>query len=48
MDYLNINMAKYIALVPASFILYKAIRIFLLRRKYRHIPGPPTKGYGLL
>ncbi len=36
---------KYIAILPTSFILYKAIRIYFLRTKYRHIPGPPTKGY---
>jgi hypothetical protein len=43
MDFLKI--AKYIGLVPASFILYKAIRIYFLRKKYQHIPGPPTQGY---
>ncbi len=28
----------------ASFVLYKAGRIYLIRRKYRHIPGPSTTG----
>ena len=27
------------------YIIYRAGKIYLVRRKYRHIPGPPTKGY---
>jgi hypothetical protein len=30
--------------LTASFILYKAGKIYLIRRKYRHIPGPKTNG----
>ena len=30
--------------LTASFILYKAGKIYLTRRKYRHIPGPKTNG----
>jgi hypothetical protein len=29
----------------AGFVIYKAGKIYLLRRKYRHIPGPETKGF---
>lgn len=29
----------------SSFLLYQVLKIYLLRRKFRHIPGPPTKGY---
>jgi hypothetical protein len=31
--------------LASSYIIYKTIRIYLIRRKYRHIPGPPTKGF---
>jgi hypothetical protein len=31
--------------VLASSALYKTAKIYLLRRKYRHLPGPETKGY---
>ena len=27
-----------------AYILYKTLRIYLLRRKYEHILGPCTKG----
>lgn len=27
-----------------AFLAYKTFKIYLLRRKYRHIPGPKTKG----
>ena len=28
----------------ACFISYKTLKIYLNRRKFRHLPGPPTKG----
>ena len=30
--------------LAASFILYKTGKIYLVRRKFRHIPGPGTNG----
>lgn len=27
-----------------SYFAYKTVRLYLKRRKYRHIPGPPTRG----
>ena len=27
-----------------TFVGYKTLKIYLLRRKYRHIPGPKTHG----
>lgn len=27
-----------------SFFVYKTLKIYFLRKKYRHIPGPKTKG----
>jgi hypothetical protein len=38
---------RYIGLLAcaaAGYLLYKSGKIYFLRRKYRHIPGPPTKG----
>ncbi len=44
----NTKTANVLSLL-AGFVLsigvYKTIDIYLTRRKYRHIPGPPTKGY---
>lgn len=31
--------------LSTSYLLYKIVRFYLYKRKYRHIPGPPTKGY---
>ena len=31
--------------LSTSYLLYKIVRFYLFKRKYRHIPGPPTKGY---
>jgi hypothetical protein len=28
-----------------GFLVYKAGKIYHLRRRYRHIPGPETKGF---
>lgn len=30
--------------LSTSYLLYKIFRFYLKKRKYRHIPGPPTKG----
>ena len=31
----------------SSFITYWALKTYLIRRRFKHIPGPPTKGvYG--
>ena len=40
-----INLVAHIA---ALYAIYKTIRIYLKRRKYKHIPGPPTKGFILV
>ena len=37
----------FVTLVVGGFLLffiYKTFDIYLKRRKYRHIPGPPTNG----
>ena len=31
--------------LSTSYILYKLVEFYLNKRKYRHIPGPPTEGY---
>ena len=45
---IDLARPKKLALVAAglslSYLGYKTVEIFLNRRKYRHIPGPPTKG----
>lgn len=33
-----------LAVVLLLILAYKTVKIYLLRRKYRHIPGPPTNG----
>jgi hypothetical protein len=30
--------------LAGTYLVYRIARIYLKRRKYRHIPGPPTKG----
>ena len=27
-----------------GFLVYKTVKIYLLRRKYSHLPGPPATG----
>lgn len=44
---LNITRKSILSVVLGaglSFIVYKTLKIYLLRRKYRHIPGPKTQG----
>lgn len=31
--------------LSTSYLLYKLVKFYLYKRKYRHIPGPPTNGY---
>ena len=46
LKWLNLRSIGMVTLaLGASFITYKTIRIYLLRRKYSHIPGPNTNGY---
>ncbi len=38
------GLLKVVAYLASSYAIYKTIQIYLLRRKYRHIPGPPATG----
>ena len=38
------NIALATAGVGLTYISYRTLSIYLKRRKYRHIPGPSTKG----
>lgn len=38
------NIALIVLGAGTSFIAYQTLKIYFLRRKFRHIPGPPTKG----
>ena len=40
-----INFGGTLAGLATSYLIYRIARIYLKRRKYRHIPGPPTKGF---
>ena len=53
---LDINNLKLTAIRPRniailatglglSYCAYKSFLLYLKRRKYRHIPGPPTNGF---
>ena len=42
---LPLNAALILAGLTTVYIIFKAGKIYFLRRKYRHIPGPPTNGY---
>lgn len=39
------NLAIVAVSLGVSYVGYKTLVIYLRRRKYRHIPGPPTKGF---
>ena len=45
---LNLTRPKNLAILTAglglSYVAYRTVITYLNRRKYRHIPGPPTKG----
>ena len=42
--YLN-SFLKLVGASVASYFTYLTLTIYLKRRKYRHIPGPGTRGY---
>lgn len=37
-------IAKLLAAAGLGFFAYKTLAIYLLRRRFRHIPGPETNG----
>ena len=39
-----LNVLKLVGAFAGAYFIYKTAKIYLVRRKYRHIPGPPTKG----
>lgn len=39
------NALVAFCVMGTAYVLYKTVRLYLKKRKYRHIPGPPTKGY---
>lgn len=45
---LNLARPKYLAIISAAlgigYVTYRTTITYLNRRKYRHIPGAPTKG----
>lgn len=40
-----LNLLKIVGGLAGAYFIYKTGKTWLIRRKYRHIPGPPTKGY---
>lgn len=46
LESLTFKNALFLSLgLTSTYLLYKTVRLYLKRRKYRHIPGPPTEGY---
>ena len=47
MKYLNISkiLLAGLASFATGYFIYYTGKIFYVRRKYKHIPGPETKGY---
>ena len=39
------NILLFTLGLSTSYLLYKFVKFYLYKRKYRHIPGPPTNGY---
>lgn len=39
------NTLKCVTAIGITFWLYKSYKIYLKRRKLKHIPGPPANGY---
>ena len=37
-------IGKILVALPIVLFVYFTVKIYLLRRKFIHIPGPPTKG----
>lgn len=49
LDSLTAKNALFLSIgLTSTYLLYKTVRLYLKKRKYRHIPGPPTEGYLLL
>jgi hypothetical protein len=48
----SVFTAKHICLASGTLLLsawsYLTLKIYFERRRYKHIPGPPTEGYSLL
>jgi hypothetical protein len=42
--FLNQYLKFLVLLGSSSYVAYKTLQIYLKRRKYCHIPGPPTDG----
>ena len=38
------NLAILVGVLGASYAFYATFKIYLIRRKYAHIPGPPNSG----
>ena len=38
------NIAILVGGLGASYFAYFTAKIYFLRKKYQHIPGPPSKG----
>lgn len=38
------NLIPMIGGTALSYFIYKSLKIYMMRRQYDHIPGPPTKG----
>jgi hypothetical protein len=38
------NLAKLLAASGLSYLTYKTVKIYLMRQKFKHIPGPETQG----
>ena len=38
------NVAIIVGGLAASYAVYSTYKIYILRRKYAHIPGPPCSG----
>ncbi len=45
MENLKSNIGRGVAGLLTFFIVYKTARLYFIRKKYRHIPGPKTVGY---
>jgi hypothetical protein len=43
-----LDLFKLFTGVVFIYAIYKTGKLYLIRRKYKHIPGPPTKGYACL
>ena len=39
-----VNIVKNLFVVGSVYLIYKTVKIYIKRRRFRHIPGPGTKG----